>query len=1828
MATPEELWGARSADAKAFADSLISTKKPKRTRTKTIDLASTDAPIYQTGVAKSFNDVSEPENWWETPIVKGVIDALSVGTYTSAATANSLVESARAAKGKTGLDAIGAYLGEGVDQLVNHNPAVMGIKGAFGDDDSKRTYADVIKNAQSAGISEDYSNSEQAKTVQGVGGLIGDIALDPLWLVPGAKIGAIAGGALKGANKAALAAKETASGGEALGRVGEGMGRIESRLAGVKSGAKEGLDDYKALKLEEANLRAAKKGIRNGDDIGVYKEDIRGYAHLPEDVLAGVRKPSNKDIRNAAKAERKAAKTKPIVDDLIPSEPKYYGDFITPASSVGKIDIPTEVIDLSAKAADDVPVDVPMTPKQMLDNPQSIVPKHDYVDDPGKLDPALFIRDTPVDQFVKGTAHLTSDVPRIAKKKQIELQNFIAAKVANGEKVMPSQLRRLGFKGTTHEAMKMIRSGGMDLNKLTRKSGGFKAILNDYRKGNLPVEDMAKFEEFASTFFKLEGADRLNKDRILELATDFVEKNADQLAVSSMLHAPTAQAGRLSTYAVGGKRVGGMGEANGLLRILPPDSAMKYSRPFREDERIEMVTHLAQKAEADIANGLSPEVVGKIADKIIDEHFTEYATKSGDFVTRDGWHTSTTTLQDGLPKKEFFWTTHSAIDLFSKLNTEISAFMKNIPELDAIRAIRGKSKQNEKNYQIAYRSLKDDLAMRALAHVDANLKAHNIFGYLTNVMEEGGVAIRLSMYDVMDAIGPELRMRHMWTVKGDINNLRPTQIMNVAESLIRMLSGSSIDGAIDSAKMLQNAREILKGNYAKTADAAGIVRFIEKNLDEQDKLFNGEIIEAAGKGGASLRNAKYTQFIKAVMEKVGPDDLTSLQRLADTALRNSALHASQYSSKIVYATEQQMKRLTDALEFGTVGNFSDVISSVVRPDKFEPEVSKLFGDEIRTTNLTHTSPDELAVADEMANVSRISTGKELVLYTAREMGAKTSPTEAIAAGTYHIPTGPKPKINPNRLKLSTANASEVMLNGMRILSDGKTVAQKWSIKPWVSRELDDMTAKINTANAKVASRIGDTRLHPDVLPESLAKHSSEELANFMRIELGHDVARRWFVGQRMFNVRFGKEISYEAVTSGMHLSTALETAFHSVLNDYARRYPVETARQAFKDLQSPTANIHELIAAGKTEGMSPALIEMAQITGHVFDPSTNNFFVRNGIGPKHINAILRNNNVNDAWRFPTMVDGKLVTPDQMSQVWKTWTNIENPYKALAAIHTAMNKASSDVSMGARFSSRFGLNKVPVGEEGNWAKLGDYDKVDNSFLDLIDKELYYPKEIISEIPELGQFITASRTFKNEKFQQWVNSFDEFTSALKITQTAMKPGHHVMSIIGNFFTNRLAGVNGTTHSKDSWRIIRTRNDASKELSELDNYAKIKSNSVNLPFESAPAGKSSTNIIINGRKIGIDDSTAYDMFTQRGIFVPPHNPGVAEDLLAGAGSHQFTDLAGGTVANTVSKAASKTNRAVSGVINNKFIKVNDFTAQRDNLFRGEMAIHAMKSKNFKSVEEALDFAEAKVRKWYPTARDLTAMESKYNRRLFLYYTWLRGMIPRVVEGIVANPNVAAMPSKAMYNTAIANGLDPTSIGDPFDPNVLMPEYYTKGILGPQWSDPNSGHLWGLNPTSPVIDVFNSIGGGSSLAGMNPFQQESNYDRIGRTLIGMTNPIFRSPFELAMGRNIGTDTPIMDDGQYATDMVGPARFASKITGHTLNPMLGGIPRRSEARFKEGIAEDDWWNNAGLETANFMTGLQFKDYTSDSATKSAEFDQRAKEKLDSTNEMRSEWWK
>lgn len=275
--------------------------------------------------------------------------------------------------------------------------------------------------------------------------------------------------------------------------------------------------------------------------------------------------------------------------------------------------------------------------------------------------------------------------------------------------------------------------------------------------------------------------------------------------------------------------------------------------------------------------------------------------------------------------------------------------------------------------------------------------------------------------------------------------------------------------------------------------------------------------------------------------------------------------------------------------------------------------------------------------------------------------------------------------------------------------------------------------------------------------------------------------------------------------------------------------------------------------------------------------------------------------------------------------------------------------------------------------------------------------------------------------------------------------------------------------------------------------------------------------------------------------------------------------------------------------------------------------MFLGAMRSKKFANIEQAADYAAQFVHKWAPTAIDLGGMETKYARRMVFYYTWLRGMVPRIIEGTLISPGAAMAPSKAMYNLGLANGLDLNSIGDPFPPDKLFPNWYSQKVLGPQYT--SGGDLWGFNPTGPVGDTLNSLGSNVS---PKDFVTPDAYTKIAGTFLNMSTPWFKAPMELAMGQNLVSGAPIEDKTQYLQDMIGPLRTASRITGKDLYlaPKPGGglaMPNRTEKKFRNGMTGDQTVQNALPELLNWATGMQFTNYTSDSAQNSAFYQQKTK---------------
>jgi len=1056
-------------------------------------------------------------------------------------------------------------------------------------------------------------------------------------------------------------------------------------------------------------------------------------------------------------------------------------------------------------------------------------------------------------------------------------------------------------------------------------------------------------------------------------------------------------------------------------------------------------------------------------------------------------------------------------------------------------------------------SQRDDIVMTILRDVDNRLRLAGIDPHLSNMRVTGDkTVIRLSPSDVFEAMPKSARMKYIWGTGKDnqIHEVLPTTVLDVAEVLVRSITKLNPDGTPNFSAAYAQAVDTVLGDYGLKYGN----RTIHTNLDKFTQIKNWEqilidVVGANSKQHNAFRKAKLFADKERIIE--------------DLKLAQPDAYSKAAGKRLDSNVNGLIQVFTKGFREGEPSVLSDLIA----------------------TNMQNAA---IHAGNVSRRVSQLSAEHAQKIMDTFENG---TPTEFLNALVVKPPYPHNGDIDPAIFRIReelTGVAQSSVVN--------KAEAKHFNAQGNVSVNAAKPHNPTESAkrNAKGYQELPESEAIKTMKPKDVTQETMDEYFDISMREANIDIIYRAFGPSRFFNKRAGLNRSFDTITSSTHAATHLMTGFHNVLKSWAARgITKEQARVAFKEIQANDGSIP----------LSPFAAEMQDTLKFMFspDPKVNNFLTRNTIGPDHFNKVLKSIMDDDEIRVP--VDA---TPEEMAMAWKDW-NIENPIDFFSKMMRAMVKTAEDVSMGAAFSKKFGSATKQPG----YVKVRDTSN-SSEFLPLIDGTLYYPKEIVDEIPMIGRLMTESRTFKpGTNLHTFVTRvFDPVISNLKMTQTTLKPGHHVMSVAGDALRNSLAGMNASTKEYGSmWRILHTQFGAMKGQDAMDKWAGVKE-----IVHSVDVGKNTNQrfetMIINGKPQRIGHKDLYSIMQQKGVILPPHIGGVDVDELA-----DFDQF--GTAGNAVIRGIDKVTSSLDRIANPNHGKysLNDFTAHRDSLMRGALFLHFMQSKPFKSLDEAGDYAALQVRKWSPTSADFGGFEAKYMRRMFMYYTWLRGMLPRVIEGALMRPGVAMAPSKLMYNIAAANGLDPSSFGDPFPEGTLFPSWYSEKVLGPQWES-SEGDLWGINPTSPVIDVANSLGSGVT---PKDLLTGAAIPKVGQTLLNMSTPWFKVPTELATGQTLDGGRPIEDNSVYLTDMVGPVRVASRIAGRDPIPSFnpdGGLEfaTRPGSKYEGGLGED-FGDNAAHELINWALGMGATNYTSDSATNSARYEQQ-----DALRQEREQW--
>lgn len=618
--------------------------------------------------------------------------------------------------------------------------------------------------------------------------------------------------------------------------------------------------------------------------------------------------------------------------------------------------------------------------------------------------------------------------------------------------------------------------------------------------------------------------------------------------------------------------------------------------------------------------------------------------------------------------------------------------------------------------------------------------------------------------------------------------------------------------------------------------------------------------------------------------------------------------------------------------------------------------------------------------------------------------------------------------------------------------------------------------------------------------------------------------------------------------SGQNIAMEYSKNFSRSLSKFEQEVGYDRAKQIWADIQN---GIEPSVAA------KPQYDKMRQIVSETFD-----VLRRAGIDPAHLNSNLGKFKL-DPQHFALKGDNWNAAYDS----WKHWGNLEDPLNTLSRFYAAAQKSRVEKEMFDRFSNDFG-SLTPKPGYGRIVTSKGGSRVAH----LIDTRKYYPEEVIRNLHSLDQ--TMKELAKPASNNKLLKIFDESTHRLKSGLTIYRPGHHMRNAFGDAWLNFMDGVTNPSDYSKAWGVLATR---------ADHYDPEMLKHIDLE-SFKPNGRIVAKIKVNGKDVPVDENMAYILMRDSGnlpTYASLEDLGSAstygQPSKVNEGKITLTTPTGGRahkVATTVSEVRDHYFRAAH------FIKLmGDTKSLKVEQRAGETFEQAAKRA---LLDKSYEWT-ARVRKYHPDGTDLQRFERNGLKRGILFYSWIRKMIPLVIETSLMQPGRALAYPKFMYTLAQANGIDLNGMGDPFPSDQLFPAWMG-GTQGPVMGDSVYGYL-GIRPGNPMMDIFD--------------QYLSSPGNAYQTIIGATHPLIKMPYELATGATT-QGVPIKDLGKYA---LGQVPFGSLVNTLAGKP-VGGVSASDQNYDPSGIRDPKV-----LALFNTLTGLGAIDMSKPSYVKTGEFD-------------------
>lgn len=546
--------------------------------------------------------------------------------------------------------------------------------------------------------------------------------------------------------------------------------------------------------------------------------------------------------------------------------------------------------------------------------------------------------------------------------------------------------------------------------------------------------------------------------------------------------------------------------------------------------------------------------------------------------------------------------------------------------------------------------------------------------------------------------------------------------------------------------------------------------------------------------------------------------------------------------------------------------------------------------------------------------------------------------------------------------------------------------------------------------------------------------------------------------------------------------------------------------------------------------------------------------------------------------------------DELLNQWKTW-DIEDPIDFMYRINRAMVQLSSEVAYVTAFKQKAfqtgvgsykpmkGFVKVVPGPDSRYGKF------------LGDTPFYMTPDAAEMFQAIDNFAKTSKQFDGA-FGKFVRTtIDPITNTWKYAITLPRPGHHIRNLIGDIVLTFLAeGVIGSAAAtRKTWQMMALKGN----YSDVD-VAKALSRSgiTDIPKDGT--------IISSGQMGSLTANEVYQrLFVERGILIParqreglfeaqrlsPEAGLLDEDVMSTRTSRA---LEKGLAVASLGAAArgGKVEDFITGVAEGRdsFIRIQHAMQMLEKAQDGRMLTRGfgqMVDPKKLSQDELFDLIAERVSKYHPDMATLSVSEKKYLRRVMPFYHWNRGAIQAVMETLVMNPGRVVAFNKATYNIAVAAGINPDSVYDPFPEDQMFPSFLRDQIQGPQFEI--DGRYYGVRPGITTFDVLNQFASG------NPID----------TVLDNANPLFKIPIELLTGTRLGTQSRIRDYSDYLDSNIPGFNYGANVSGQSVTgsfySLLTGGGFDPQYQFEVGNKDS---GDQLISAVNWLTGIGLTDYS------------------------------